>query len=256
MSMKNWKEAIRDKDLFWEWDKETLTQDDWDFHWLKNESNERKEAIILYEYAREQKHIRELGEIPQGDLKSPSVCDDHPLLCEWPFGHEVLKYFPQTPAKNIPDKVMHEMEAVIEVRALRTFDFSSIRDMQQLEILEKKPTHSGAYKRTETVEIAAFEIDRELSHSELKRRFGKWLNMQVDRAKVKKRTSKDALLKALGIYRLLNAHKNFNDASSHACTKNEYNSYLEDYLYQGEEEWSKAKVKAFMTIERLYPPYL
>ena len=118
-------------------------------------------------------------------------------------GHLGMKYSsishkPQP--KTIPDKVMHEMEAVIEVRALRTFDFSSIRDMQQLEILEKKPTHSGAYKRTETVEIAAFEIDRELSHSELKRRFGKWLNMQVDRAKVKKRTSKDALLKALGIY--------------------------------------------------------
>jgi len=255
--MKNWKEAILDKDLFWGWDKETLTQDDWDFHWLNEKSNKRKkEAVMLYEYAREQNQIRELGEIPQGDLNSPSVWDDYPLLCEWPFGHEVLKYFPQTPAKKIPNEVVNRMVIAIADQALRTFDFSSIRDMQQLEILEKKPTHSGAYKRTETVEIAAFEIDRELSHSELKRRFGKWLNMQVDRAKVKKRTSKDALLKALGIYRLLNAHKNFNDASSHACTKIDKYSYLEDYLYKGEEEWSKAKVKAFMTIERLYPPYL
>ena len=61
--MKNWKKAILDKDLFWEWDKKTLTQDDWDFHWVKNESNERKEAVMLYEYPREQKQIRELGGI-------------------------------------------------------------------------------------------------------------------------------------------------------------------------------------------------
>ena len=203
---------------------------------------------MLYEYAREQKQIRELGGIPLKAFNDLSAWDDYPLLCEWPFGHEVLKYFPQTSAKKIPNEVLYKMGIAIADQSLRTIDCSSIREMQELEILEKKPTRSGTYKRTETVEIAAFEIDWELGHSELKRRFGKWLTRESDRAKVKKRTSKDALLKALGIYRLLNAYKSFTDASGQAYGQGTENSYLEDYLYKGEEEWSKAKVKAFMTI--------
>jgi hypothetical protein len=254
--MKNWKEAIRDKDLFWEWDKKTLTQDDWDFHWVKNVLDERLEAILLYEYAREQNQIRELGNIPQKAFKDHSAWDDYQLLCEWPFRHEVLKYFPQTPAKKIPDKVMHEMEAVVTNRAIRTIDFSSISDMQHQGLLEKTPTSSDTYKRTETVEIAAFEIDWELGPHELKRQFGNWLTREGDRAKVKERTSKSALLKALGIYRLLNAHKNFIDASGQAYGQVTENSYLEDYLYKGQAEWSKARRRAVLTIERLYPPYL
>ena len=260
--MENWKKVIQDKAIFCEWDKETLTkgektltQDDWDFHWVKNLHDYRKEAVMLYEYAREQMEMRELGEIPQGDLNSPSVWDDHPLLGEWPFGHEVLKYFPQTPAKKIPNEVMHEMEAIVTNRAMRAIDLSSISDMQHLGLLGETPTSSNTYKRTETVEIAAFEIDWELGNSELKRRFGKWLTREGDRVKLKGKTNKYSLLKKLGIYRLLNAHKNFFDASSHACTKIQYYSYLEDYLFKGEAEWSKARRIAVLTIERLYPHF-
>ncbi len=265
--MKNWKEAIRDKDLFWEWDNKTstkdnktltqddktLTQDDWDFHWVKNLLGYRQEAVMLYEYAREQMAMRELGRIPQKAFKSLSVWDDHLLLCEWPFGYEVLKYFPQTPAKKIPKEVMHEMEAIVTNRAMRAIDLSSISDMQHLGILGKTPTSSSTYKRTETVEIAAFEIDWELGNNELKRRFGKWLTRESDRVNVKGKTNKYSLLKKLGIYRLLNAYKNFEDASSHACEKIQYYSYLEDYLFKGEAEWSKARRRAVLTIERLYP---
>ena len=253
--MENWKKVIQDKAIFCEWDKETLTQDDWDFHWVKNLHGYRKEAVMLYEYAREQMEMRELGEIPQGDLNSPSVWDDHPLLCEWPFGHEVLKYFPQTPAKKIPKEVMHEMEAIVTNRAMRAIDLSSISDMQHLGLLGETPTSSNTYKRTETVEIAAFEIDWELGNSELKRRFGKWLTREGDRVKLKGKTNKYSLLKKLGIYRLLNAHKNFFDASSHASKLFTKCSYLEDYLFKGEAEWSKARRIAVLTIERLYPHF-
>ena len=148
---------------------------------------------------------------------------------------------------------MHEMEAIVTNRAMRAIDLSSISDMQHLGILGKTPTSSSTYKRTETVEIAAFEIDWELGNNELKRRFGKWLTRESDRVNVKGKTNKYSLLKKLGIYRLLNAYKNFVDASCHACTKIEEYSYLEDYLFQGEAEWSKARRRAVFTIERLYP---
>ena len=42
--MKNWKKVIQDKAIFCEWDKKTLTRDDWDFHWLE----EKKDKWIIY----------------------------------------------------------------------------------------------------------------------------------------------------------------------------------------------------------------
>ncbi len=57
--MKNWKDASKDE-VFWHWDKTKLTQNDWDFHWIENETSERKETILLYEYAREHNQFREV----------------------------------------------------------------------------------------------------------------------------------------------------------------------------------------------------
>ena len=103
--MKNWKDASKDK-VFWHWDKTKLTQNDWDFHWIENETSERKETILLYEYAREQNQFREFGLIPQEAFKDLSAWEDYPLLCEWPFGHEVLIHFPETPARGLSSHLL------------------------------------------------------------------------------------------------------------------------------------------------------
>ncbi len=249
--MKNWKDASKDE-VFWHWDKTKLTQNDWDFHWIENETSERKETILLYEYAREQNQFREFGLIPQEAFKDLSAWEDYPLLCEWPFGHEVLIHFPETPARGLSSNLLKEMEASISNRSLPVFDLSTLIAMQEMGIAEK--TNASTLKRSDTSEIVSFEIDWALGPKKLTKHFGNWLKKESERAQVYKRVSHDNLLKSLGIYRLLQAYGKFEDASAHAYASG--NDYLYKYLFNEQSEWSKAKVRALETLVRLYPPRL
>jgi hypothetical protein len=70
-------------------DNKTLTQDDWDFHWVKNLLGYRQEAVMLYEYAREQMAMRELGRIPQ----KPSKASQFGMITfYYANGHLGMKY--------------------------------------------------------------------------------------------------------------------------------------------------------------------
>ena len=240
-----------DPNRYWKWDKETLTQDDWDFHWIESYDSEVQEAVLIYECARELNQIRTLETIPEGSFSDPSALYDHPLLSIWPLGEGALKYFPETPSRKIPTKVIHEMENAMAERPLFSVGLSGLEYLCEQGFL-KKSISTDTYQRTETIEITAFEIDWELGHRELKKRFGNWLKIEGQRF-AKKRKSYFALLKALGAYRLLDAFSTFEIASEHTDKLLAKCDYLEDYLYSEPSEWSKAKTKAKVTIKSCFP---
>lgn len=255
-----------DPNRYWKWDKKKLTQNDWDFHWL-GEQKDKCKAVLVYECSREVIQLRELAK----NSKSKKE--------EWPFENQLpLEFFPDKPSRQIPNYVLNSMEGWSNsIPHLKTVDLQFIGELHDNGFLEKRTTHFQTFQLTNTKEIAAFEIDWKLGVGQIKEQFSEWVDVASKRfQKVKPqnaddqdlddfisrmsyepvnqtRSHYDARLKELGIYRLLNAYKNFVDASCHACTKIEEYSYLEDYLFQGEAEWSKARRSAVFTIERLYP---
>jgi hypothetical protein len=236
---------------YWKWDKKTLTQDDWDFHWIKGYDPEVQEAVLIYECARELNQIRKLEIIPEGSFNDPSVLYDHPLLSIWPLGESALKYFPETSSRKIPTKVIHEMGNAMAERPLFSVGLSGIEYLCEQGFL-KKSISTDTYQRTETIEITAFEIDWELGHRELKKRFGNWLKIEGQRF-AETRKSYFTLLKALGTYRLLDACSTFEKASKHTVKPMQECDYLVGYLYSEASEWSKAKTKAKATIISCFP---
>jgi hypothetical protein len=255
--MKNWKEAIRDKDLFWEWDKETLTQDDWDFHWL-GEQKDKCKAVLVYECSREVIQLRKLA----NDFRFKNE--------EWPFENQLpLDYFPDKPSKQIPSGILDLMtDWADSISPLKSLDLKFIGELHDNGFLEKRTTHFQTFQLTNTKEIAAFEIDWKLGIGQIKKQFSEWVDVASKRfQKVKPqntddqdlddfisrmsyepvnqtRSHYDARLKELGAYRLQMAVGSWKEAAKQA-----FDTLLKN-LYENQAEWIEANKSTPNTVSQ------
>ncbi len=255
--MKNWKKVIQDKAIFCEWDKKTLTRDDWDFHWLE-EKKDKCKAVLVYECSREVIQLRELA----NDFSSKKK--------EWPFENQLpLEFFPHKPSKQIPNDVLDLMDDWSNsIPHLKTVDLQFISELQGEGFLEGRTTNFQTFQLTQTKEIAAFEIDWKLGAGQIKKQFSEWADVASKRFKKVKpqntddqelndfisrmsyepvnqtRSHYDARLKELGAYRLQMAVGSWKEAAKQA-----FDTLLKN-LYENQAEWIEANKSTPNTVSQ------
>jgi hypothetical protein len=255
--MKNWKKVIQDKAIFCEWDKETLTQDDWDFHWLE-EKKDKCKAVLVYECSREVIQLRELA----NDFSSKKK--------EWPFENQLpLEFFPHKPSKQIPSGILDLMEGWADsISHLKSLDLQFIGELHDNGFLESRTTNFQTFQLTQTKEIAAFEIDWKLGAGQIKKQFNEWADVASKRFKKVKpqntddqelndfisrmsyepvnqtRSHYDARLKELGAYRLQMAVGSWKEAAKQA-----FDTLLKN-LYENQAEWIEANKSTPNTVSQ------
>jgi hypothetical protein len=233
---------------YWKWDKETLTRDDWDFHWL-GEQKDKCKAVLVYECSREIIQLRELA----NDFRFKKE--------EWPFENQLpLDYFPDKPSRQIPSGILDLMEGWSNsIPHLKTVDLQFIGELHDNGFLESRTTNFQTFQLTNTKEIAAFEIDWKLGAGQIKKQFSEWVDVASKRfQKVKPqntddqdlddfisrmsyepvnqtRLHSDKGLKKLGAYRLQMAFESWKEAANQA-----FDTLLKN-LYENQADWIEAK---------------
>ncbi len=246
-----------DPNRYWKWDKKTLTQDDWDFHWLE-EKKDKCKAVLVYECSREVIQLRELA----NDFSSKKK--------EWPFENQLpLEFFPHKPSKQIPNDVLDLMDDWSNsIPHLKTVDLQFISELQGEGFLEGRTTNFQTFQLTQTKEIAAFEIDWKLGAGQIKKQFSEWADVASKRFKKVKpqntddqelndfisrmsyepvnqtRSHYDARLKELGAYRLQMAVGSWKEAAKQA-----FDTLLKN-LYENQAEWIEANKSTPNTVSQ------
>jgi hypothetical protein len=246
-----------DPNRYWKWDKKTLTQDDWDFHWLE-EKKDKCKAVLVYECSREVIQLRELA----NDFSSKKK--------EWPFENQLpLEFFPHKPSKQIPNDVLDLMDDWSNsIPHLKTVDLQFISELQGEGFLEGRTTNFQTFQLTQTKEIAAFEIDWKLGAGQIKKQFNEWADVASKRFKKVKpqntddqelndfisrmsyepvnqtRSHYDARLKELGAYRLQMAVGSWKEAAKQA-----FDTLLKN-LYENQAEWIEANKSTPNTVSQ------
>ena len=246
-----------DPNRYWKWDKKTLTQDDWDFHWLE-EKKDKCKAVLVYECSREVIQLRELA----NDFSSKKK--------EWPFENQLpLEFFPHKPSKQIPNDVLDLMDDWSNsIPHLKTVDLQFISELQGEGFLEGRTTNFQTFQLTQTKEIAAFEIDWKLGAGQIKKQFNEWADVASKRFKKVKpqntddqelndfisrmsyepvnqtRSHYDARLKELGAYRLQMAVGSWKEAAKQAF------KVLGKDLYENQADWIEANKSTPNTVSQ------
>ena len=246
-----------DPNRYWKWDKKTLTQDDWDFHWLE-EKKDKCKAVLVYECSREVIQLRELA----NDFSSKKK--------EWPFENQLpLEFFPHKPSKQIPNDVLDLMDDWSNsIPHLKSLDLQFIGELHDNGFLESRTTNFQTFQLTQTKEIAAFEIDWKLGAGQIKKQFNEWADVASKRFKKVKpqntddqelndfisrmsyepvnqtRSHYDARLKELGAYRLQMASESWKEAAGQAF------KVLGKDLYENQAEWIAANKSTPNTVSQ------
>ena len=251
------KEEKDDPNRYWKWDKEKLTDDDWNFDWLKKQNNKSK-ATLVYECSREVIQLRELAN--DFSLKNKG----------WPFENQLpLEFFPHKPSRQIPNDVLDLMDDWADsIAPLKSVDLKFIGELHDNGFLEKRTTHFQTFQLTQTKEIAAFEIDWKLGAGQIKKQFNEWADVAWKRfQKVKSqntddqeltdfisrmsyepvnqtRSHYDARLKELGAYRLQMASESWDEAVNQAF------KVLGKDLHENQAEWIAANKSTPNTVSQ------
>ena len=246
-----------DPNRYWKWDKKTLTQDDWDFHWLE-EKKDKCKAVLVYECSREVIQLRELA----NDFSSKKK--------EWPFENQLpLEFFPHKPSKQIPSGILDLMEGWADsISHLKSLDLQFIGELHDNGFLESRTTNFQTFQLTQTKEIAAFEIDWKLGAGQINKQFNEWADVASKRFKKVKpqntddqdlddfinrmsyepinqtRSHYDARLKELCAYRLQMASESWDEAAQKAF------NVLGKNLYENQADWIEANKSTPNTVSQ------